>query len=131
MAGRPISAKYKRRINAVRGVTIWLREEARKDLEQGLKDATEEQLYKRTPLKVTRKLFRSIGSKVKGQMVEVGYNLSNDEKAKYASSRINMMGRSKLGGHIMDMSPRTFINKHVDPKLRRRNAQAQKKILGD
>lgn len=128
---RPVSTKYRRRVAAVRPVTTWLREKAQEDLENGLREATQEQLYDRTPLKVTRALYNSVGSRVLGQVVEVGYNIGSATRAAYAAIRVNMKGTSKTGGHQLDMQPNTYLRRKVDPKIRRRSKNGQKMIIGD
>lgn len=135
-----ISTEYFRRIRRLDLVNRDLMEEVATVLEKGLIDATQEELYKRTPLKVTHAMLKSIGSRIVGNRVDVGYNLSGvsvigfgdpTAEAPYAKYRVNMKGVSKLGGHLLDMSPSKWIRSHVDYKIRAIVAYYHKKAMGN
>jgi len=125
--GRRISDKYSRRAASVGKETARLRGDVAKALNQGLKDATKEQLYDRTPLPVTHDMMKSIRPKMKGNVVEVGYFYGRG--AGYAKYRLNRTGISPSGGHVLDMAPSVYIQKNVEPKIKRLTRAAQKKII--
>lgn len=97
-----------------------------KILNQGLKDATQEQLYDRTTLPVSHDMFRSIRSWIAGNVVKVGYTYGRG--ANYAKYRVNMTGRSKQDGHKLDMQPSLWIKNHCDRDIKRSEAQAMRAI---
>jgi hypothetical protein len=124
--GRPISDKYKRRITAVRGQTAALRQEVKQIMVEELLNATNEELYQRTPLPVTFAMWRSIRSVVRGQDV---FALFDGRIAKHAKYRVNMHGISVLGGHVLDMRPALYLRQHADPRIRRAVRAAHKRML--
>ncbi len=128
-----VSSTYKRRVARVRGKTALLEAEARNDYELGLQEATLQQLYDRTPLKVTLAMLDSIGSRKIPGGIEVGYNIGNAKRrnVKHVQIRLNMKGRSVLGGHDLTMNPNKFLRNRTDGKVRRRAARIQREILGD
>ncbi len=128
---RKVSDKYRRRVSAVRGYTHYLREAARKDLKEGLQKATDEQLYNVTPLPATGAMYDSIGTRLRGDIVEVGYSIGEGKKVKHPPYRLQMKGRYVRGRGRKDMNPSKLLIKYATPKLRRRNARAQKGIIGD
>lgn len=133
MPGRPISTKYQRRIARIPGTIRMLQMEAKKDLLQGLQNATDEQLYNITKLRISGRMYDSIGTRLVGDGVEVGYNIGAGPKAPYARIRLQMKGRYKTGPSNpgrKDMNPNSYLRKHVDPNIRRRNRMAQQRILG-
>ena len=123
-----IADKYHRRAQSVGRETARLRGDVAKLLNQGLRDATQEQLYDRTPLPVTRDMMNSIRPQLRGNTVQVGYSYGRG--ARYAKYRLNMKGISRSGGHRLDMQPSAFIQKNVEPQIKRATRAAQRKIIG-
>jgi hypothetical protein len=119
------AARQRRRSASVGRETNRLRGDVAKLLYKGLQDATEAELYNRTPLKVSRAMFRSVSVAMRGNVVEVFYGLG---KARHARRRVNMKGRSVSGGHQLDMNPGAWVRKHSDPSIRRIARQALKRV---
>ncbi len=119
------AARQRRRAASVGRETNHLRGDVAKLLYKGLQDATEEELYQRTPLEVSGAMFRSISITLRGNIVEVFYSLN---KARHARRRVRMKGRSVVGGHRLDMAPGAWIRKHVDPQIRRKARAAQRRV---
>jgi hypothetical protein len=126
-----VSEKYRRRIRAVRGQTQKLRRESKAVLVEGLREVHDDQLTNVTNLPITGRMRRSIGGRIKGQSVEVGYNIGNGPKALYAGPRLNMKGRSKKGGHNLEMHPAPALEKKTRGQLKRLSRDAQRGIIGD
>lgn len=124
-----IADKYRARVRRVGSETNKLRGVAARELYRGLQDATQAQLYDRTPLPVSRNLYRSIAVEMNGyQGVRVLYRAS---RAKYARRRLNLHGTSKTGGHQLDMNPGEYLNKRARPKIYSAAREAQRRIIGD
>lgn len=126
MAVFQISDRYERRAKSVGRESAKHRGRMAKILNQGLKDATQEQLYDRTTLPVTRDMFNSIRTKILGNVVQVGYFFGRG--AKYAKYRLNMVGRSKEDGHVLDMQPSVYIKQHCDADIKRSEREAMRAI---
>ncbi len=76
-------------------------------------------------------MYESIGTRLKGDVVEVGYSVGEGKKVKHPAYRLQMKGRYVRGAGKKDMNPSKYLIKHVTPKLRRRAIKAQKGIIGD
>lgn len=92
-------------------------------------EATQRELYDRTPLEVTRNMYRSISSKETPNSVIVGYNVSNPV-APYAKYRVVMTGISKLGGHLLDMDPAAYLRAWAIKRVQRTTTVATRAIIG-
>jgi len=114
----------------VRGQTPALRKAVAEVLEEDLEEATNQQLYDRTRLKVSFKMLRSIGSKIIGDVVEVGYNMNQSVKIKYARRRLNLKGISPTGRHLLDMKPSEYLRKVSNPKIAALVRKAKQGMLG-
>jgi hypothetical protein len=122
-----VANTYKRRIAALGRESGRLRSETGKVLRKALQTAAKEELYDRTPLDVSMKMFNSITLYFIGSNeVQVGFNLN---KAKYARQRLNRKGISPSGGHRLDMNPAPIVRREADPQIRRLGRAAQKRIL--
>jgi hypothetical protein len=97
-----------------------------KILVAALQEATQTELYDRTPLPVSRKMYRSITQRFAGQSVVVGYN---GRVAPYAALRLAKKGRSRSGGHDMTMDPAKFVQRRTARKIRQLGEFAQRRIL--
>lgn len=127
-----VSDKYRQRISRISAATTALRDVGAGMYEKGLQDATEDQLYKRTPLPVTRDMFNSIGHKFTGvNGFVVGYNLAPGRKVQHVGYRLDMTGTSVYGGHNKTMNPSRYLRVNVDPKFRILTKASHKRILGD
>jgi hypothetical protein len=127
-----ISDTYSRRLRLLESHNQYQRLEAAKDLKKGLVDATQIQLYDVTTLPVTHDMLNSIGVtiNVSTNTVTVGYILPVDGKVpEHPKYRLNMKGKSKLGGHRLDMQPSVYIRENVNPKLIRRARILHKRTL--
>jgi hypothetical protein len=91
-----------------------MRSQIRGLLRLGLQQGTEVQLYNRTPLEVSRRMFRSIFTKSTRSSVAVGYKAS---VAPHVKIRLDKKGRSKTGGHDMTMKPAEFIQRVYGARL--------------
>src|SRR4051812_4901610 len=112
---RPIAAKYQRRAAAVGRAGLMLQNEMRGVLKDGLVQATNEQLYQRTPLPVSHAMLRSIKTRIAGRSIEVYYDAAD---APYAGPRVNMHGTSVAGGHQLDMQPGQRVAELADAPLK-------------
>lgn len=122
-----LSDRYERRAKSVGNQTAKHRGRVAKILYKGLQDATQDELYNRTTLPVTRAMFNSIRPKIMGAVVQIGYFYGRG--AKYAKYRVNMTGRSKQDGHKLDMKPSLWFKRNgVDRDIKRSEAQALKAI---
>lgn len=121
-----ISDRYERRAKSVGRESAKHRGRMAKILNQGLKDATQQQLYDRTTLPVSRDMFRSIRIKLLGNVVQVGYFFGRG--ARYAKYRLNMIGYSKQDGHKLDMQPSRYIRDHCDKLIKRSEREAMRAI---
>lgn len=124
---RRFSDRYERRARSFGRQSAAHRGRVARILYKGLQDATQELLYDRTPLPVTRDMFRSIRTKLKGVVVQVGYFYGKG--ARYAKYRVNMTGRSRRGGHKLDMQPSRHLRDHCDAKIKRSARQALQEML--
>lgn len=127
--GGRVSDKYSRRVASVGKETARLRGDVSKLLVQGLRDATKQELYDRTPLDVSEDMMKAIRPKLAGNVVEVGFTYGHG--ATYARYRLNMTGISPSGGHRLDMRPAEWIKKNVQPKFDKATRAAQRRIIGD
>jgi hypothetical protein len=125
---RPISDRYRRRAQNVGRESLRLRNAMQGVLKRGLEEATKEELYDRTPLKVSHDMMKSIRTRLIQGGVQVGYFAGKG--ARYAKYRVNMKGISKLGGHLLDMQPSKLLKKKADPEIRRLTKAAQRRIIG-
>lgn len=123
---RPISDKYRRRVAAVGRETLILRSRARGVLKGALQQAHDEQLTNVSNLPLTGRMRRSIKSRFVRDGVEAYYDTS---VAPYAGPRLNKKGRSKKGGHIMDMKPGPKVRQISRPRLRQMEQQAHGRIV--
>jgi len=121
-----ISDRYERRAKSVGRESARHRGRMAKILKKGLEDATQEQLYDRTTLKVTRDMFNSIRARFLGNVVQVGYFFGRG--ARHAKYRLNMIGRSKQDGHVLDMQPSVYIKKHCDRDIKRSERESMRAI---
>jgi hypothetical protein len=119
--------RYSRRIAAVKGQTARLRGDVAHVLVEETQNAVDEQLYGRTPLPVTRKMYRSIRPIMQGNnAVMVRFDSS---VAPYAVYRLNMHGTSVTGGHVLDMRIGDYLRKNADPRIRRLARMAHRRML--
>jgi hypothetical protein len=125
-----VSEKYRRRVRAVRSQTQRLRRESKDILVQGLREVHDDQLTNVTNLPITGRMRRSIGGRIKRQIVEVGYNIGQGPKAPYAGPRLNMKGTAKAG-HRLDMHPAPALEKKTRKALQQLARDAGRKIIGD
>ncbi len=123
---RPISDKYRRRIAAVGRETLTLRSQARGVLKSALQQATQEQLYDRTPLHVSRALYQSIKTRFAEGGVEVFFDAS---VAPYVGKRLSMKGISPSGGHLLDMQPGPTVTRKSRAQLLALARAAHRRIL--
>jgi hypothetical protein len=121
-----IANKYRARAARITGETAKARGEAGRVMLQVAREATETQLYAQSPLPVSRRLFRSLRLWFKGQTVEVGYDLG---KASYARRRLAMKGRSKTGGHRLDLDISGELRKEAFPRVRRIMGRCVQRII--
>jgi hypothetical protein len=118
---------YQARAMRVRPETARTRGDVGKLLVEGLQDATQEQLYDVTPLPVTRKMMKSIKPRFLGAFgVAVGYDSA---VAPYAAMRVLKKGRSKMGGHKMDMNPAAHIRRNKSAQINALNFRGLRRIL--
>jgi hypothetical protein len=99
----------------------------RKMMRRGLVNATEVQLYRRTPLPVTRRMRRSIYTVSDSNSITVGYKAS---VAPHAGIRLAKKGRSKLGKHDMAMNPAEFIEQTEGDRIARIGRGTLQRIMG-
>lgn len=123
-----IADKYRARSRRMSAEQIKMRLQVRRLLRNGLKDATQKQLYDRTTLKVTKKMMNSITTQSDSKSISVGYNLKT---APYVRIRLAKTGKSKLGGHEMTMTPAQFIEVVYGDKIFAIARGSLKRIHGD
>ena len=98
-----------------------------KILVEGLKQATEQEVYERTPVPVTGRMRRSIRARFLGaRKVGVGYDVA---VAPHAPFRVRMKGKSKRGKHQLDMNPHAHILQNKGDEIRRRGFEGLTRIL--
>lgn len=110
-----IASRYRRRAVNVGRQNLALRGAIGKTLIEALQQATDEELYDRTPLATTGQMRRAIQAYYLGtSIIEVGFNLS---RAPYAHRRLNLKGTSPSGGHILDMRPAPIVRRVANPRI--------------
>lgn len=116
---RGISTSYKLRAARVVQGNVVLQREIQELLLEGLQEATLSQLYLRTKLPVTGRMFASIGVRyiplgaANGGSFEVGYNVGDVfEHIEYADHRLRMTGPA-ADGHLKDMNPEQYLKEFV------------------
>ena len=123
-----LAEAYRARARRVPPETARARGDVGKILLQGLSEATEQQLYDRTPLPVTHKMGDSVQVRYLGSKeVAVGYDR---RIAPHAPFRLAKEGTSLLGGHDMTMRPGEQIERDKAAAIRERFERAQKNIAG-
>jgi hypothetical protein len=122
-----VAQKYKNRVRRAQSEEAKLRGRVRKLLRDGLVKATDVQLYQRTPLRVTGKMRRSVFTKSDRNSIAVGYK---GAVAPHNAIRLAKKGRSKLGGHDMQMEPAEFIEVVQGDKIAREARGSLQRILG-
>lgn len=120
-----VAGTYRRRIAKIPGETRRLKQEAKRDLVEALRDTTEEELYDRTPLPVSGRMRRSVKGRVTADGAEAYYDT---RVAPHAPLRIRKKGRSKRGGHDMEMQPGKGVDRRAGQKIRRRSQAALRRI---
>lgn len=125
-----ISKKYRRRAERVDLATDKAETLVGNEMIRQITQATQVQLYDRTPLKVTYRMFNSIGVSIVRSRVIGGYNRSGVISAPYAVYRLAMTGISKLGGHLLDMNPAEFVAEPMKKRIARVVLLAQRRIIG-
>ena len=121
---RQVSGKYYRRVEAIKGGTEALRKLAAIDMATAVRKGTIVQLYMRTPLKVTKNMFRSIGSAVTPNGAVAGFNMDPlYNNLPYVIRRLKMTGFSKKGGHLLNMSFERYVGLYAVRKINLRHAK--------
>lgn len=123
-----VGNKYKQREKRVFSEAAKTRIAVRKLMRDGLVEATQKQLYDRTPLPVTGRMRRSIYTKSDKDSIAVGYKSS---VAPHHAIRLAKKGRSKLGGHDMTMKPGEFIEAVKGDKIARLARGTLSRIIGN
>lgn len=124
-----VAQKYKARADRVKPAAARMRGDAAKALVKGLQEATQTELYARTPLPVSRRMYRSIKPRFLGAYdVAVGFDTAI---APHAPHRLKMKGRSKTGGHDLEMKPGAFLDKNTRAKVRTILKRCKTEIIGE
>lgn len=124
-----VARKYLARAARVKTVSARARGDVAKVLVEGLREATIAELYSKTPLPVTKRMLRSIKPRFLGAHdVAVGFDTG---VAPHAPHRLKKTGKSKMGGHTMDMKPGIYLDKHTRAKIRKIMAKCQTEIIGE
>ncbi|BCM88720.1 hypothetical protein IAD21_00562 [Abditibacteriota bacterium] len=123
-----IANAYRSRARRVRAVTQSELGREASMIRAGAREAVQTQLYDRTPLKVSKRLLRSISIQFLGNRFRVGFNTST---APHAQRRINLKGVSKTGGHLLDMDVNGYIRANVYPRVVASRRAMMPRILGE
>lgn len=122
-----IATRYRRRAANVGRQNALLRGAIGKTMVEALQQATDEELYERTPLETSGKMRRSIQVYYLGNaIIEVGYDLS---RAPHAKRRLNLKGTSPTGGHLLDMRPAPIVRRVANPSIAVLNRAALRRAL--
>ena len=120
-----LSARYRRRVNAVGPATLTHRNTLRGVFKRGLQRVTKEQLYDRTPLPVTMAMYNSIKTRQTAEGIDIYYDRG---VAYHAPYRVNMTGISVTGGHLLNMTPAETLELYTRNERARLNRAAIRAI---
>jgi hypothetical protein len=118
---------YRSRARRVRPVSQAVLGAEAKIAKYGIQEGLEVELYERTPLKVTRAMYRSVSIRFLGRAFQIGYNTSI---APYAPIREKASGVSKSGGHVLDIDPAAYMRRNFGAQIALVRSRALKAIHG-
>ena len=93
----------------------------------GARQVVRAELYNRTRLSVSGRLYKSLTLQVTGNAFVVGFDTAI---APYAKIRLDQTGRSKTGGHRLDVNPNAYLRANIYPRLRARLVLQNRQIIG-